>query len=162
MPLVIVEDVQEYVVEETTFVYERLRLDDREQLHYLCSNRGQINETLYLKACIAVALKGWRNLHGQHGEIVFPALTVPPETGIWQNGTSDLAAQMLFPNVSQARQRQLDIVLALVERLPLNVVVELGNRVNELAPALVKKSSATPLPDNSALPTAPPDGSLPA
>ena len=147
MPLILSEDIQEYIVQGTTFLYERLRYDDRQALQYLVTTRGEFDEHLYNKLCVAVALKDWRELYGKNGRLDFPALSASTPT-IANNGDRAATQALLFPAVSPARQRQLDAVLYVVEHLPIVVVVALVALVSEFEPEELKKSYGLPSADN--------------
>lgn len=135
MPIILVEDTQEYEASGTVFVYERLRYDDRQKLLYLLTERGTLDQPTYDKACVAVSLKGWHELYGKNGAIAFP---------VAGDGAAAKALPRL-PGLSPAEQQRLDAVFYVVDHLPLEIQTALVQRVNELAPEELKKSFEAPL-----------------
>lgn len=150
MPIILVEDQQEYTIEGTTFLYERLRYDDRQKLLYLLTQRGNLDQTTYDTACVAVCLKGWQELYGKNGHIVFPGETHEGDGG------------PLLPGLSALEQQRLTAVYYVVAHLPLDIQMALVRRVNEFAPDELKKSLSLSLNDASPSSTVTPDRSLPA
>ena len=161
MPICLVEEVSEYVIQGTTFVYERLRSDDRDKITYLSVHRGQLDQALYDKICITVGLKRWEQLCGKNGLIAWPFLL--PE-GIGGALTSDqmLALTTLFPALTQAHREQLNGTFYVVDHLPLTVALALLQRINDLEPEAIKKNWPIPLAAASNSPAGALDMSLPA
>lgn len=145
MPICLVEEVGEYTIQGTTFVYERLRSDDRDKITYLSVQRGQLDQALYDKICITVGLKRWEQLYGQNGLIAWPfALQTGEEGALTPEQLLSLAT--LFPALTQERRDQLNGTFYVVDRLPLMVALALLQRINDLDPEDIKKNWSTPLP----------------
>lgn len=162
MPICLVEEVGEYTIQGTTFVYERLRSDDRDKITYLSVQRGQLDQSLYDKICITVGLKRWEQLYGQNGLIAWPfALREgTPNAGLTPEQL--LSLTMLFPALTQERREQLNGTYYVVDHLPLAVALGLLQRINDLEPDAIKKNWPTPLADGSNSPVDGQGMSLPA
>ena len=146
--LTIVDEQQEYLVPgtETVLLYERLDSRVRQSLIYLCTERGEFDQSRFQQAAIAVSLRGWRNLHGSNGPIAFPTRDTCEGVSAEYN--------TLFPTLAPWRQVQLSRVLALVERFPLDILTDFFGKVNALEPDEIKKSSPPLSSAPSDLPTA--------
>ena len=111
MPLILVNDDEAltYQVEDTTFTYRRLSHREREEFLTLFRERGIFNQTGFDNAVLVCGLTGWQNLLAQHGPVLFPT------------------------DGSIAERRA--AVLHVVERLPMQVAVDLCLKIQEGSPA---------------------------
>lgn len=161
MPIYLSEEALTYQVEDTTFTYERLRYDDREKITYLSVQRGQLNQALYDKICVTVALKRWDNLAGRNGLITWP-FRLPEGADHPLTPEQQQALVTLFPSLAVEMREQLNGTFYVVDHLPLHLMLELVTRVNELAPESLRKNSMPPSVESSASPADGQAMSLPA
>jgi hypothetical protein len=161
MPLFIVDEpAHEYPIGGATFLFERLVRADLEKLRYLANIRGQFNDEMYDKACIAVALRGWSNLAGTDGMIPWP-LELPASKISEADDAMVAGLIALTPTVTPTQRARLHGAFYVIDRLPIDVACEtvkdFSLRVRELEPDAIKKrwdagqngssSSATPTVD---------------
>lgn len=160
MPICLVEEVGEYTIQDTTFFYERLSLDDREKITSLAVQRGQLNQAFYDKICLAVGVRRWENLYGKNGLIAWP-FALPSTTDGTLTPEQLTAMTMLFSGLTTEARAHLNGTLYVVEHLPLTIALELLQRINDLEPESIKKNWPTPLPDASSSPVDGPATNLP-
>lgn len=151
MPIILIQSEESYNIDETVFTYRRLQYRQQAELQHLYTVRGELDAVTYAQMCIAVALTGWKELYGMNGPVEWPALA-----------TSLVGQSENLLLVSPERQAQLEVIYAVVEALPREVALELGQRVNSLAPDELKKSWVITSTGVSSSPTAVPGLSLPA
>lgn len=73
----IIEDLEclEYIIDETTFYYRRLRVLDQETLLVRFQDRGTIDLHSYWRATLHQCVRGWDKLEGLGGrQVLSPAL----------------------------------------------------------------------------------------
>lgn len=139
MPVILVQSEETYTVEETIFRFKRLRYRQQEELQYLYTIRGALDEVAYTQLCIATALTGWEELYSEAGLLPWPSLSDRGEA--------------VFGIVSEARKEQLSTIYTVVAELPRDVALALGARVHAVGPEALKKSAVTMSNGANTLPT---------
>lgn len=127
MPVILVQSHERYAVEETVFHFKRLRYRQQEELQYLYTIRGALDEVAYNQLCIAAALTGWDELYGINGLIAWPPCDEPPGMGL--------------AGLTDSRKAQLEAIYAVVAELPRDISIALAQRVNAAGPDELKKSA---------------------